>query len=569
MKYNLRVYEKVIALVIADMRSSTVILPIGKRVTWGYYAAGDAGSNAGVVKDGVHTDDGGSIFSLDNGDYVEAIHTGNAIAERFGAKGDFNFSTQTGADDTVSLLAAKAYAKANASGVELTEGKAYKFTASYIMTGTEYIYGNNAQMWKDFAGKGIVCQGGPFYNYLYDLQVHTTDAHKATQYEPASSDHGISIQSNRTIFHNVDSYGAKGWGIHLDISSGNGNKPLWRNVKSLQAGQGGIGVFGTQDDNSVGRADVECQLNYGPGFFTAADCTFRQWDIWIYSENNWVGYTGATVYGTTINKAVSCNFWIYAEEQGVNASEILIGDNCTFCTITSARANLDQDTSDGSNIWHRGNRVGGPASELGLTNRRILTEIDFAAGARRAVSNEYAERQFSSNEGIFGRLRGQGDSIPDQFGLRMVSEDETAELGVANGIIIQNLDPSSMRSLRSSSELNQLNHASVGSEYERIFWAQLKSASQAFNVVNVLNAAVIGKVEVVTTTSVNTGSIESIDFEYVDGVLTQTPTRQVGAFASRTAVLSIVADILTLTITESAGATVRFSGDVKLKVITY
>ncbi len=494
---------------------------------------------------------------------------GNAFVDQFGAIGDFDHTQQTGTDDTAALFAAKQYAKDNLVGVELTQGKAYKFTASYIMTGSEYLYGNNSQLWKDFAGKGIQLQGGPFYNYIYDLIVYTTDAQKAAQYEPASSDHGIAIESNRSEFHNVQSIGHKGWGIYLNIDSGNGNKPLWDNVKALQNGQGGIGVFGTQDDNSVGRAQVECQLNYGPGFHTALDCTLRQWVMWIYSENNWVNYAGATVYGTAINKAVSCVFWIYAEEQGANASEILIGDNCTFCEITSARTNLDQDTSDGSNIWHRGNRVGGPASELGATNRRILSEVDFAAGARRTSSTEYVERQFASNEGIFGRLRGQGDGIPGQYGLRMVSDDESAEVGVANGIIIQNLDPAFPRYLRLAKEANANNHLSVGAEYDRLFWSQLKSASEAFNIVDLTGSHACGKVTVISSSSTDLGAIEEIEFEYLDGVLTQATTKQLGAFANRLVVISDVAGVLTLTLTENLGATVRFSGSVSLKALKY
>lgn len=63
---------------------------IGARVFWrGYYAESDGGSNWGVVKSGAHTEDGGSIFSIDANTYVEANLKGKAVnVKKFGAKGD-------------------------------------------------------------------------------------------------------------------------------------------------------------------------------------------------------------------------------------------------------------------------------------------------------------------------------------------------------------------------------------------------------------------------------------------------------------------------------------------------
>ena len=73
---------------VAQMRLAT--LQAGQTVSWGgYYTNGDAGGNYGIVKAGAHTDDGGSVFSLVNGNYVEANLQGSKVSVlKFGAKGN-------------------------------------------------------------------------------------------------------------------------------------------------------------------------------------------------------------------------------------------------------------------------------------------------------------------------------------------------------------------------------------------------------------------------------------------------------------------------------------------------
>ena len=75
------------------MRLAT--LQAGQTVSWGgYYTNGDAGGNYGIVKAGAHTDDGGSVFSLVNGNYVEANLKGKRLnVRKFGA----NFDTANNA----------------------------------------------------------------------------------------------------------------------------------------------------------------------------------------------------------------------------------------------------------------------------------------------------------------------------------------------------------------------------------------------------------------------------------------------------------------------------------------
>jgi hypothetical protein len=73
------------------MVASLISFPVGKKIFWqGYYAESDGGSNWGLVKSGAHTDDGGSIFTLADGKYVQANleRLTRISVKKFGAKGD-------------------------------------------------------------------------------------------------------------------------------------------------------------------------------------------------------------------------------------------------------------------------------------------------------------------------------------------------------------------------------------------------------------------------------------------------------------------------------------------------
>jgi len=78
----------------AEMKATLLkfasMLNDGDRVEWqGYYSQSDGGSNWGVVRFGAHTDDGGSIFSIDANTYIQANMKGSKISvKKFGAKGD-------------------------------------------------------------------------------------------------------------------------------------------------------------------------------------------------------------------------------------------------------------------------------------------------------------------------------------------------------------------------------------------------------------------------------------------------------------------------------------------------
>lgn len=75
---------------VALMKSSNIVFPDGKKLTWqGYYTESDGGSNWGIVKSGAHTNDGGSVFTLDDGKYVQANLKGDKVnVKKWGARGN-------------------------------------------------------------------------------------------------------------------------------------------------------------------------------------------------------------------------------------------------------------------------------------------------------------------------------------------------------------------------------------------------------------------------------------------------------------------------------------------------
>ena len=77
---------------------------VGSKVQWnGYYAAGDGGGNSGVIKDGAHVADGGSIFTISGNIHVVADNMLSSVAiqaARFGVTCDssgFDYSERANA----------------------------------------------------------------------------------------------------------------------------------------------------------------------------------------------------------------------------------------------------------------------------------------------------------------------------------------------------------------------------------------------------------------------------------------------------------------------------------------
>lgn len=109
---------------VSDMKAFTNHI-VGSKVVWqGYYSQSDGGSNCGVVKSGAHTDDGGSIFSIDANTYIEAnLKGGRVSALKFGAK--FDNLVASAALNTTALQNWLTYIGENSKHGSLPEGVAY------------------------------------------------------------------------------------------------------------------------------------------------------------------------------------------------------------------------------------------------------------------------------------------------------------------------------------------------------------------------------------------------------------------------------------------------------------
>lgn len=75
---------------ISEMINTPLLInAVGSRVEWlGYYSRSDGGSNWGIIKRGVHIEDGGSIFSLSTEVYIEANLKRRVTSLKFGGKVD-------------------------------------------------------------------------------------------------------------------------------------------------------------------------------------------------------------------------------------------------------------------------------------------------------------------------------------------------------------------------------------------------------------------------------------------------------------------------------------------------
>ena len=121
---------------VALMQASLIVFPVGKKIFWqGYYVESDGGSNWGIVKSGTHTDDGGSIFTLADGQYVAANLTKSISVLKFGAKNDYDYTLNIGDDSYQAIQNAIDY---------LPAGKVTIPAGHYKSTGVINIFEKNA-----------------------------------------------------------------------------------------------------------------------------------------------------------------------------------------------------------------------------------------------------------------------------------------------------------------------------------------------------------------------------------------------------------------------------------------
>ena len=124
---------------VSAMKASAIIFPDGKKIFWqGYHTQSDKGSNWGIVKTGPHVDDGGSIFTLADGRYVEANLKGNRVnVLKFGAFTD-------GVTDSIGALDAATTFANQSQMIWLPDtGMDYKISRSWRLDNAYQVDGAN------------------------------------------------------------------------------------------------------------------------------------------------------------------------------------------------------------------------------------------------------------------------------------------------------------------------------------------------------------------------------------------------------------------------------------------
>lgn len=180
----------------------------GTRVEWqGYYEQSDGGSNWGVLKFGAHTEDGGSIFSIDANTYVEANLKGGTSLAKFGAMGN--------GDETLKIQAA--------------------------LNATDRVYGVRGVMYL-------------FSTLLIPASVSVFNGRRAI-FKPLGTTNPANIETEAAI----KCFGNEGLelNVELDMSNGDMQAVLWDNVKNSQFTKSKI--YGFVDNPTFNHRGIRLQ----------------------------------------------------------------------------------------------------------------------------------------------------------------------------------------------------------------------------------------------------------------------------------------------------------------------
>lgn len=241
------------------MKASLIIFPVGKKIFWqGYHVESDGGSNWGIVKTGGHTDDGGSIFTLNNGDFVQANLKGKAVSIlKFGAIGDWDGTT--GTDNTTAVQGAIDFAP-EGSSVHIPDGY-FSFTTVSNINAVRII------------GTGFNCevrdvQGGADWT-------DTTLFSGSVLITTSGTGFGIHLgETARKQSFQLEDFMIIGEGVNttrgIELERGGGSY-----IKNVLAGNLGIGfdIDSCQDSTFIKCSDRACDIGMQFGGATTSNQT--------------------------------------------------------------------------------------------------------------------------------------------------------------------------------------------------------------------------------------------------------------------------------------------------------
>lgn len=171
---------------------------IGNRVEWrGYYEEFDGGSNWGVVKEGAHTEDGGSVFHLIDNIYVKSNLKGIINVRKFGASKNIS-------NNTPIIHKVMNYAGLRNKAVEFTDLLPITETMRITHQGINII-GRGAGQWSNYTdtleGSGVI------NNSTKDAVVVATNSVNISNFRIAgnsSSGNGLNLVEGSTLFTGKD-----------------------------------------------------------------------------------------------------------------------------------------------------------------------------------------------------------------------------------------------------------------------------------------------------------------------------------------------------------------------------
>ena len=259
----------------------------------------------------------------------------------------------------------------------------YLITDSLVFEKHNIKMHKEAKILKSFDGVGVFIVGGAVYTHLEDFTITGHGPGLATS-GLVTGGHGIVVIGCRVNFNSVTSSNHRGNGVifraepttnsgftGLPTYSCNMNKCIIENLLSTGNDGHGILLDGSMDDMSVWRCTLYTNNNRGNGVIFNANCTARNIDGFIYSENDGLNNTSNS-HGIVFDGIRNSRFTCYSEGQNnKNAMEIICKENSSV-EVFSMRANRDVNLSNYSTFrGSSGNYIVNKAS----TNNNLLSDV--------------------------------------------------------------------------------------------------------------------------------------------------------------------------------------------------
>jgi len=354
----------------------------------------------------------------------------------FGAVGDWNGSS--GTDDYEAIQTFINYCRDNrVRGVFTKDGSSYRITQK-LVTQHDGNYASlnidfcNAQIIADFSDSAALeVRGGAAVQTLLNVNLMPSTAYAmAVDYSNKNGySHGIAVYNTKVkITGDIGAFRGHGY-LHFDTAANSNNCEWDLNISGCHFGAYFQGP--ASDNLSVCKASFRTGGCAGPGFYGESNAILREWNVWIYSENNCQDADYASLAAVYVLNAYASVWWIYSEQNNTSNDEIYFGAGTSSNMIRSARRNKDIDAGN-YNSWQFGFSFYRPDTTRMATVHELYNEY-----SRVGYGTEYVQQQIVGSGGAFGFLRGQGNSSGSPW-IKLLASGGTTELAVKDGLVQAN-----------------------------------------------------------------------------------------------------------------------------------